>query len=55
MTITFKDIVERAGGTEEHEEKVGVRGVRKVEKREDVFVRKRFPYSGFVFQAAASL
>jgi len=53
--IAFEDIVEGSGGTEKHEEEVGVGGLDEMEKREDVFVRKRFPYCGFIFQAVASL
>jgi len=55
VAIAFKDIVERASRTEEQEEKVGVGSAGEVKKRENVLVRKHFPYCGFVFQAVASL
>jgi len=54
-TITLKDVVERASRAEEHEEKVGVRGVGKVEERENMLVGEGFPYGSLVFQAFASL
>jgi hypothetical protein len=54
-TVAFEDVIEGTGGTEKHEEKVGVGGLDEVEKREDVFVRKRLPYCGFVFQAIVRL
>jgi len=38
-TVTFKDIVEGARRAKKHEKKVGVRGVGKVEERENVLVR----------------
>jgi hypothetical protein len=38
-TVTFEDIVECASRAKKHEEKVGIRGVGKVEERENVLVR----------------
>jgi hypothetical protein len=38
-TVTFKDIVECTRRAKKHEEKVGVRGLDRVEERENVLVR----------------
>jgi len=54
-TVTLKDIVEGTGRAEEHEEKVGVRGVGKVEERENMLVGESFPYGSLILQAFAGL
>jgi hypothetical protein len=38
MSVTFKDIIEGACRAEKHEEKVGIRGMGKVEEWENVLV-----------------
>jgi len=54
-TVTLENVVERASGAEEHEEKVSVRGVGTMEERENVLVREGSPYRCLVFKSLAGL
>ena len=48
-TIALENVVKSASRAEEHEEKVGVRGMDRVEEGEDVLVRKGIPEGCLIF------